>query len=170
MSDEALFSLACGQEGIDWGPRRTVKVEVYRAEERRVMAGDLLRWTRNDRDLGRRNGELVRVLSVNLEKATAVVQGAEKAESLDLRGLQHWEHGYASTVYAAQGKTADRVLVHLDGKFEKTVGSESFYVAVSRARHEAKLYTDSQLRLAKVVGRSQQQPYALQAIAPMRGR
>jgi hypothetical protein len=33
--------------------------------------------------------------------------------------------------------------VHLDGRrYEKTVGSESFYVVVSRARHEAKLYTE----------------------------
>jgi len=165
-----LVSLARGQESIDWEPRRTAKVEVYRAEERRLMAGDLLRWTRNDRDLGRRNGELVRVLSVDPQKATAVVRGAGKAESLDLRCMQHWEHGYASTVHTAQGRTADRVLVHLDGRYEKMVGSESFYVAVSRARHEAKLYTDDQLRLREVVGRSQQRPYALQALAVVRDR
>jgi ATP-dependent exoDNAse (exonuclease V) alpha subunit len=72
--------------------------------------------------------------------------------------MQHWEHGYASTVHAAQGRTADRVLVHLDARYEKTVGSESFYVALSRARHQAKLYTDDQLRLGEVVGRSQQRP------------
>jgi len=52
--------------------------------------------------------------------------------------MRHWEHAYASTVHAAQGKTTDRVLVHLDTKYEKTIGSESFYVAISRARHEAR--------------------------------
>ncbi len=159
-----VVSLALGQQSIDWEPRRTAKVEVYQAEERWLMAGDLLRWTRNDRSLGRRNGELVRVLSVDPGHATAVVRGAGKTEDLDLRPLQHWEHGYASTVHSAQGRTADRVLVHLDGRYGKTVSSESFYVAVSRARHEAKLYTDDQRRLGEVVGRSQLRPYALEAV------
>ena len=57
----------------------------------------------------------------------------------------------------------DRVLVHLDTKFEKTIGSESFYVAISRARHEARLYVDDRSKLTLAVGRSQQKPYGLEA-------
>jgi len=68
----------------------------------------------------------------------ALVRGSQNTEALDLRHMRHWEHAYASTVHAAQGKTTDRVLVHLDTKYEKTIGSESFYVAISRARHEAR--------------------------------
>lgn len=33
-----------------------------------MAAGDHLRWTRNDRDLGRPNGEVVEVVSLDAEK------------------------------------------------------------------------------------------------------
>jgi ATP-dependent exoDNAse (exonuclease V) alpha subunit len=83
---------------------------------------------------------------------------------LRLATKQHWEHAYASTVHAAQGKTADRVLVHLDTRYEKTIGSESFYVAISRARQEARLYTNDQSKLALTVGRSRQGQYGIEAL------
>jgi ATP-dependent exoDNAse (exonuclease V) alpha subunit len=84
---------------------------------------------------------------------------------LDLSTQRHWEHAYASTIHAAQGKTTDRVLVHIDTKYEQTMGSESFYVAISRARHEAKLYVDDRSKLAVAVERSAQKQYGLEALA-----
>ena len=86
------------------------------------MIGDRLRWTWNDPELGRRNGETVVVRSVDLAGGIATVAAAGKVAALNLNRERHWEHAYASTVYAAQGKTADRVLVHLDSKYEKTIG------------------------------------------------
>ncbi len=166
--ERGVVSLLRGAEQIAWEPRRAAKVEVYQAETRSVMAGDHLRWTRNDRDLGRRNGEVAEVISVDAAKGVATVRGSRGAERLDLSTKQHWEHAYASTVHAAQGKTADRVLVHLDTKHDKTIGSESFYVAVSRARHEARLYTNDQFKLALTVGRSQQRQYGLDALESAR--
>lgn len=153
---------------IAWEPRRAANVEVYQEEDRSVTAGDRLRWTRNDRDLGRRNGEVVEVISVDAAKGVATVRGSRSVEPLDFSTKQHWEHAYASTVHAAQGKTADRVLVHLDTKYEKTIGSESFYVAVSRARHEARLYVDDQSKLPTAIGRSRRQQYGLEALESAR--
>ena len=149
-------------KSIVWEPRRANNVEVYQLESRTVLAGDRLRWTRNDRDLGRRNGDVVQVVSVDTSKGAAIVQGSRIVETLDLKGHGHWEHAYASTVHAAQGKTTDRVLVHIDTKFEKTIGSESFYVAISRARHEARLYVDDRSKLTLSVGRSQGKQYGLE--------
>jgi ATP-dependent exoDNAse (exonuclease V) alpha subunit len=83
---------------------------------------------------------------------------------LDLSTQRHWEHAYASTIHAAQGKTTDRVLVHIDTKYEQTIGSESFYVAISRARREAKLYVDDRSKLTLAVERSAQKPYGLEAL------
>ena len=101
---------------------------------------------------------------MDTSKGVATVRGSRIVEALDLKGNRHWEHAYASTVHSAQGKTTDRVLVHLDTKFEKTIGSESFYVAISRARHEARLYVDDQSKLAVAIGRSRQKQYGLEAI------
>jgi conjugative relaxase-like TrwC/TraI family protein len=160
--EQGSVRLGMGLDTVDWEPRRAGKVEVYRAETRQLMAGEVIRWTRNDRDGGRRNGELATVLAVDAESRVARVFESGRIATVNLRVTQHWEHGYASTVHAAQGKTADRVLVHLDSKYEKTVSSESFYVAISRARHEAKLYTDDRSKLAAMVGKPLDRPYALE--------
>lgn len=93
-----------------------------------------------------------------------MVRGSRDAEALDLSAHRHWEHAYASTIHAAQGKTTDRVLVHIDTKYEQTLGSESFYVAISRARQEAKLYVDDASKLAVAVERSTQKQYGLEAL------
>ena len=55
--EQGVVSLLRDGKPIVWEPRRAAKVEVYQEEKRTVMAGDRLRWTRNDRELGRRNGE-----------------------------------------------------------------------------------------------------------------
>ena len=159
-----VVALARDGKTIAWEPRRAPNVEVYREENRAVMPGDRLRWTRNDRDLGRRNGEVVQVVSVDAARRVAMVHGSRNMEALDLSTQRHWEHAYASTIHAAQGKTTDRVLVHIDTKYEQTIGSESFYVAISRARHEAKLYVDDRSRLTLAVERSAQKQYGLEAL------
>jgi len=162
--ERGVVSLLRDGKSSVWEPRRAGKVEVYQEENRTVMTGDLLRWTRNDRDLGRRNGEAFEVISVDTAKGVAMVRGSRNAEALDLSRMRHWEHAYASTVHAAQGKTADCILVHLDTKYEKTIGSESFYVAISRARHEARLYVDDRSKLTLAVERSRQKQYGLEAL------
>jgi ATP-dependent exoDNAse (exonuclease V) alpha subunit len=159
-----VVSLMQGGKSIAWGPRRTAGVEVYHEESRTVMPSDRLRWTRNDRDLGRRNGDVVQVVSVDGARHVAMVHGSRNVEALDLSTQRHWEHAYASTVHAAQGKTSDRVLVYIDTKYEQTIGSESFYVAISRARQEARLYVNDESGVAVALGRSLQRPYALEAL------
>jgi conjugative relaxase-like TrwC/TraI family protein len=162
--ERGIVELLRNGKAIAWEPRRASNVEVYQEEERTVMAGDRLRWTRNDRELGRRNGETVTVVSVDPVRGEARVTGSGRSETLGLGRDLHWEHAYATTVHAAQGKTTDRVLVHIDSRYAKTVGSESFYVAISRARQEARLYVDDRSKVTIAIGRSQQKQYGLEAL------
>lgn len=163
-AERGVVDLVQDAETITWEPRRAGNVEVYQEENRTVVAGDRLRWTRNDRDLSRRNGEVVEVISADTRKGVAIVQGSRLVEILDLKAERHWEHAYASTIHAAQGKTTDRVLVHIDTRFEKSIGSEGFYVAISRARHQAKLYVSDKSKLTSAIGKTQQKQYGLEAL------
>lgn len=47
-------------------------------------------------------------------------------------------------MYAAQGKTVNRVLAHDQSTLEFLANQKGFYVIISRARHEARLYIDNQ--------------------------
>lgn len=125
------------------------KKVVFSREQIEIAPGDLLRWTKNDRDLGHRNGQQFWVESI--EDGIARVQYANGLfEAIDLSRPQHLDYALVSTTYAAQGKTAERVLMAAD----RTASKESFYVAVSRVKHELKIYAADLDQLATLAERS----------------
>ena len=112
-----------------------------------IAEGDCMKWTKNERQLGRRNGQRVTVLSIKGNKA--VIESEEgKTETIDLTEFQHLDYALVSTTYSSQGKTAERVMIAAD----ETVSQESFYVAVSRVRRHLSIYTsDKEALLAKAM-------------------
>ena len=68
---------------------------------------------------------------------------------------RHLDYGYAVTSHSSQGQTADRVLVHVetDRAGERLVNRRLAYVAVSRGRYDAQLYTDDKGKLGRMLDR-----------------
>ena len=57
--------------------------------------------------------------------------------------MRHFDHGYAVTSHSSQGLTAERVLINVDtNTHSKLVNMRFVYVSVSRASHEAQIYTN----------------------------
>jgi ATP-dependent exoDNAse (exonuclease V) alpha subunit len=56
------------------------------------------------------------------------------------------------TIHSSQGTTCDRVLAHLESFRANSVDAASVYVAISRARSSAAVYTDSRARLTDALG------------------
>ena len=66
---------------------------------------------------------------------------------------RHFDHGYAVTSHSSQGLTAERVLVHADTRVHPDLLNSRFsYVSISRASHEATLFTDDMAKLAPQLG------------------
>ena len=67
----------------------------------------------------------------------------------------HLDYGYAVTSHSSQGQTADRVLVHVDTERggEQLVNRRLAYVAVSRGRFDAQIYTDDKAQLGEALSR-----------------
>ena len=57
----------------------------------------------------------------------------------------HFDYGYATTNFKAQGRTTDRVLYLADTRGR--VNFNNFYVAASRARHDIEILTDNKEQL-----------------------
>jgi ATP-dependent exoDNAse (exonuclease V) alpha subunit len=58
--------------------------------------------------------------------------------------MRHFDHGYAVTSHSSQGLTAERVLVNMDTDVHPELLNGRFaYVSVSRASHDAQIYTNS---------------------------
>ncbi|MDJ0510588.1 MAG: MobF family relaxase [Crocosphaera sp.] len=123
-----------------------------------ISVGDTLKWTKNNRYLGRRNGQQFKVTGIEGETATIEYEDGQ-LEQINLKDAQHFDYALVSTTYSSQGKTADKVLISAD----YTVGKESFYVAVSRVKHDLKLYTDNKAELLEfaLTSRAKENPLEL---------
>lgn len=119
--------------------------------------GDRLRWTKNDRQLGRRNGQEFVVKAIAGYNAQIQYLESGQTEFINLQQAQHLDYAIISTTYSSQGKTTDRVLIAADN----IIGQESFYVAVSRARYELKLYTEDKDNLLALAQSSRAKENAL---------
>jgi ATP-dependent exoDNAse (exonuclease V) alpha subunit len=67
----------------------------------------------------------------------------------DADQMRHFDHGYAVTSHSSQGLTSERVLVNMDTEVHPELMSNRFaYVSVSRASHDAQIYTNDAATLA----------------------
>jgi ATP-dependent exoDNAse (exonuclease V) alpha subunit len=165
--NEVTLQKECGSE-VKWSPWKHGKVEIYSSEQRGLQVGDKIRWTRNDHKLRRRNGEAAKIVSIDEKMKIATVEvgqnGRKTTQKLDLKSEKHWEHGYASTIFSAQGKTIDKVIIHVDTDQKLVMGHEAWYVAISRAKNQAVVFTDDMEGLPKVIKRKMAKESALDAI------
>ncbi|MEH1922790.1 MobF family relaxase, partial [Nostoc sp.] len=132
---------------------------VYQSHQIEIAVGDRLQWKKNDRQLGRRNGQEFTVTGIDLN-IVHIKYADERTERISLAQAQNLDYALVSTTYTSQGKTADRVLISADF----TIGQESFYVAASRARHELKIYTEDPTRLVELAQQSKAKDNALELL------
>ncbi|MEN9140412.1 MobF family relaxase [Xanthomonas vesicatoria] len=138
-------------------PRKATQLSVYHLERAELSVGDTVRINRNDPGRDLTNGDRMRVAGVigGVVKLESVEQrDGRPARALELptnRPL-HLEHAYASTVHSAQGLTNDRALIALDTN-SRTTSMNLYYVAISRACHEARVYTNSVKELPAAIAR-----------------
>src|SRR5271170_2958514 len=88
-----------------------------------------------------------------------------RALAFNIRENPHLDYGYAVTSHSGQGQTADRVLIHVDTEQagEKLINRRLAYVAVSRGRYDAQIYTDDKSALADGLGRDVSHRSALES-------
>lgn len=161
---------------VDWHPRQwgAGKAEVFEAKPMELRAGDRVQFTRNDRLTGRINGLHGTVSSIDAasNRATVTLRNGRE-QRLDLADPRdaHLRHAYVQTAHAAQGQTADRVLIHADSRSTNLVDQKTLYVALSRAKGEAVVITDDRDRLVRVIHeRAGEKQTAMSATMPEAAR
>ena len=107
---------------------------------RAFAAGDRVVFTRNDRDLGVKNGSFGVVEQVDNGQLRVCMDadGNEKARSITIMPDQYtaFDHGYACTIHKSQGATVDNAYV----LGSHTMDHHLSYVAMTRHRDEMRLY------------------------------
>ena len=145
VANNTLTLEAPNQTTREIKPDQCVGISTYTVLKEAIAPGDKLKWTKNDREEDRRNGQQFTVTDVTPAGAAQIVDENGREQTVNLSGHQHIDYAWVSTTYGSQGKTADNVLALVD----YTANKEAFYVAVSRAKHQLNLYTPSVKALQK---------------------
>jgi len=148
-------SLRHGDRVIDWKPgdaNHRAKVAVYEVVQRQIGAGERIRWTNNDKVAGTVNGRRADVVEVD-GRTVHIRFGDGRIAQFDVNdaALRHMDYDYARTAYASQGATTTAVWGALAAADNKLANQQSFYVVLSRARIQAKLYVDDLKGLTKLL-------------------
>ena len=149
-----------GEKGevIQFCPMTYRRLSVYEPERTELAPGDRVRITRNDAALDLANGDRFTVAAVSPSVLT-LSDGRRQVELSADRPL-HVDHAYATTIHSSQGTTADRVLIDAATR-SRTTAKDVYYVAISRAQHEARIYTDNSAELPRAVERENPKHAAL---------
>ncbi|EOG7599421.1 MobF family relaxase [Vibrio cholerae] len=141
-------------ELIRFSPERysAKNIQMFNLTESGLAVGEKIVWRDNDKPTGRLNNDTATVEKIEGTNVTFRLSNGKTGE-FDMSKLanSHWDHGYAMTVHAAQGKTAQNVFVHAETSRESLLNTEQFYVQISRAKDRVYLYTDSKEGLVRAV-------------------
>jgi conjugative relaxase-like TrwC/TraI family protein len=130
-------------EQATYDPRRLTGVSVYHEVTREFSVGDRIQFTAPDKSLGVANRDLAAVESISPDGRISARLDNNRQIDFDATEHRHIDHGYAVTSHSAQGLTTERVLVNADtGVHPELLNSRFGYVSISRASHEATLFTD----------------------------
>jgi ATP-dependent exoDNAse (exonuclease V) alpha subunit len=152
-------------EQVTYDPRRLHGVTLYRETQRAFSEGDRVQFTAPDRERHIANRELGTVEKIDATVNVQLRLDSGRKVAFNIRENPHLDYGYAITSHSSQGQTADRVLIHVDTEQagEKLVNQRLAYVAISRGRYDAQVYTNDKSQLAEGLSRDVSQQSAMEA-------
>lgn len=128
------------------------RFEAYRATQFALAAGDRVRVTAGGKTKDGKhrlsNGSLLTVQGFTTRGDIVVDHGWV----ID-RDFGHLTHGYVVTSHASQGVTVDKVFVGVSSESLPATYQRTAYVAVTRGKEQAQIFTDDRKELLKAVMR-----------------
>lgn len=119
------------------------KVSAYTKQESPIAEGDKLRLKLSDENRGFVANKEYTISSV--EGGIARLENEEERTTLNLqhKGEQHWDYGYTNTAYSTQGATTKlEIGLELEDRVVVTT-HRSHEIDITRASHQATIYTDN---------------------------
>src|SRR5207302_7684337 len=156
-------------EQVSYDPRRLHGVTLYRETERAFSEGDRVQFTAPNREQHIANRELGSIEKIDESGNLQLRLDSGRTITFNIREHTHLDYGYAVTSHSSQGQTADRVLVHVsarDTENRQLVNRRFAYVALSRGRYEAEIYTNDASGLAASLDREISKRAAIETDRP----
>jgi len=148
---------------LTYNPQRLSGVSVYHEAQRELAEGDRIQFRTPLTEQRVANGELATITKISDDELSVRLDSGREFSFMQQR-FRHIDHGYAVTSHSSQGTTVDRVLINTDTReSEMLLNDRMGYVAVSRAREDAIIYTNSIEELRSALDRRVDKKTALEA-------
>lgn len=149
---------------LTYNPQRLSGVSVYREAERDFADGDRIQFRAPFTERRIANGEFATIAKIGDEEMSVKLDSGREV-SFEKDQFRHIDHGYAVTSHSSQGTTVDRVLINADTSESRVLLNDRMgYVAVSRAREDAIIYTNSIEELRGALDRRVDKEMAVEAV------
>jgi hypothetical protein len=139
-------------DGIEPPTELAKRFEAYRPTQLTLAVGDRVRVTAGgktkDGEHRLSNGSLLSVQGFTKRGDIIVDHGWV----ID-RDFGHLSHGYVVTSHSSQGVTVDKVFVGVSSQSFPATYQRTAYVAVTRGKEQAQIFTDDRNELLKAIGR-----------------
>ena len=111
--------------------------------KRAFAADDRIVFTRNDKDIGVKNGMLGTVITAQGGEISVALDGdTKRLVRFDPHQFNNFDHGYAVTIHKSQGATVDQAYVLAS----RTMDRHLAYVAMTRHRDDMRLFVSNRDR------------------------
>ena len=114
------------------------KLSSFNILNKEFGVNDKIVFTKNDKKLGIKNGQTATITKLAGDTLHYKKENGDEA-TLNLNNYNYIDWGYAITDYKAQGQTSKSVIVLADSQM---ANMNSFYVQVTRAKENLKIFTD----------------------------
>jgi conjugative relaxase-like TrwC/TraI family protein len=152
-------------EQVTYRPSRLYGISTYREIERDFAIGEKIQLTAPIRALAVGSHDLGTLQRINRDGTITVRMHGDKAKfvTFDPMKMRHFDHGYAVSPQSSRSLTSERVLVNIDTDLHPQLINPRFaYVALSRASHDAQIFTNNEGALANRMRRDVTKTSALQ--------
>jgi conjugative relaxase-like TrwC/TraI family protein len=152
-------------ECVSYDPRRQSGVTVYRERECVFSEGDRVQLTAAYYAQRLANRELGTIQQIDADGNLKLhIDSTGREIAFNIRQHPHLDLGFAVTSYSSQGQTCDRVLIHADSELAPgpMLNQRFAYVAISRAQHDAQIFTNDASALGYELSRDVSKSSALQ--------
>jgi conjugative relaxase-like TrwC/TraI family protein len=141
-----------------YNPKDHHGVGIFERQLRPVATGEQIVFKAPWKEKGIANGDAAVLQSLDRQGNAKATLTSGRTLLWNLRDMQRFDYGYASTSYGSQGATYNRVLIHMDTSergAKQILSGAMAYVAMTRPREELRVFTDDEDRLERMLGNSE---------------
>ena len=151
-----VFVRAKGFDCYSIDLRKEAQLSAYDVEARKFSKGSKIVFLKNDKKLGIENGVTGTIESITYNQLNVKLDESNKIKKIKPNEYSYFDLGFAITAHKSQGQTAENVMLMADTESGKNMMcAENFYVALSRAEYDTKIYTNNVAELKKLYKRNQ---------------